>query len=152
MPEHTIVIGVDHALGWIALQCFFFASVTSFIAQSMQTPLPPIRILVATGLYTGCSSVAVAFLWIGSGDIKQIPYLYFLAILCGLGTPRMLSGVWNRAIPAVMNSLLTSIGKFAVPNEQSIVNQSTGQPIAGVDQPKPDVKSIRGSGDNEPTQ
>ncbi len=99
MPEPSLFNG----LGTTLVECFSLASMTSFFTQLRQRELPKLRVLIATGIYTGFSACAFASVWINYYGMEKTTFLYFASIASGLGTADMLSAIWAKVLPSVVN-------------------------------------------------
>lgn len=83
--------------------CFSLASVSSFFNQLRQPVMPSWREVFATCFYTGLSAIAIACLWIHFYGPGNITFMWFTSCLAGLGSADVLTAIWIKAIPAIVN-------------------------------------------------
>lgn len=105
LPEAPIFNGpILNGLGKILAECFTLSLVTSLFTQ-LRDPhyVPPLRVLIATGFYTGFSGCAIAVIWITYYGAEHSSFLYFTSMAAGLGTADVLSAVWSKVVPSVVN-------------------------------------------------
>jgi len=104
---HTVK-DLDQGLLTQLASCFTLASACSFFNHLRQPKMPRIRELVATCFYTGLSAVAIACLWIHVYGAEQTTFLWFTSCLAGLGSTDMLTAMWAKLMPALIE-VLTSV-------------------------------------------
>ncbi len=110
-----------NGLGVTLVECFSLASVSSFFAQLREPTLPPVRVIIATCVYTGFSGCAIALIWITYYGAERHSFLYFTSVVAGLGTADVLSAIWSKVLPALINYV------WRKATGENLVGSTTGQ-------------------------
>ena len=97
--------GIDADLIHNLASCFGLAAASSFFNHLRQPKLPSLRELFATCFYTGLSAVAIACLWMHYYGMENTLFLWFTSCLAGLGSTDMLTALWSKLMPALIEVL-----------------------------------------------
>lgn len=83
--------------------CFSFGAASSLFNTLRQKNLPSLREIASTCCYAGASAVAIALCLIHFNEAKSNSLLYFFSLLAGLGSVDVLTAVWSKMLPGLIN-------------------------------------------------
>lgn len=131
--------------------CFSLSTACSFFTQLREPNLPPLRVLIATAIYTGFSGVAIALMWINYYGLQNTTFLLLTSLAAGLGTTNMLTAIWTKAMPSLVNYIwrkatgenLIDTDTFCNPPAPAERSQGTVPPFTSLTAELPPVSENR---------